>query len=67
MQQAAAALLGLLAQSEANKGAIRSSHGVAALLRVLERPKYPRAQKEVVIRALTVVTEGHELNQDYVR
>lgn len=67
VQQAAATLLGRLAQSDANKGAIRNHHGIAALLRMLERPQYPRAQKEAVISALAAVTEGNELNQDYIR
>lgn len=67
MHQAAATLLGRLAQSDANKGAIRTHGGVASLLKVLERPNYPRAHKEAIIKAITAVTEGNELNQDYIR
>lgn len=67
VHQAAATLLGKLAHSGANKGAIRSHNGISSLLKVLERPNYPRQQKEAIIKALTAVIDGNEVNQDYAR
>jgi hypothetical protein len=67
LQQLAARLLGRLAYNEASKDAIRDSHGIQALLRLLEPGRGDRDLAETVAQSLTILAVNNEVNQDHIR
>ena len=60
-------LLGQLAQSDANKHAIRDQNGILSLLKLLDRGKLNSTATEAVLGALAVLATNNEINQDHIR